>query len=67
MLAFVAAGDVAAELGGAAGLDGGHHLQLAQAQMAGVGQAEGLAVGGQDVGHLQGWPHRLRPAAASGG
>ena len=65
-LAAVTARDVAAELGGAAGLDGRHHLELAQAQVSGVRSAVGLAVGAQDVGHLQGWPHGLTPAAASG-
>jgi hypothetical protein len=34
--------------------------------MPGMGTAEGLAMGAQDVGHLQGWPRHgpVRPAAA---
>jgi hypothetical protein len=64
--AVVAARDMAAEHGGAAGLDGRHDLELAEAQMPGMGTAEGLAMGAQDVGHLQGWPRHgpVRPAAA---
>ena len=44
-LTGLAAGDVAAELGGAAGFDGRHDLELAKAQAPGMGPAEGLAVG----------------------
>ena len=68
MGAVVAARDMAAHLGGAAGFDGRHDLELIKAQASGVGGAEGLAMGAQDVGHLQGWPRhvsRLRPRAAS--
>ncbi len=64
--AVVAARDVVAEGCGAAGLDGRQDLELAEAQMAGMGAAEGLAMGAQlamgarDVGQLQGWPRHGR-------
>ena len=45
--------DMAAERGGAAGLDRRHHLQLAEAQMAGMGRAPGGAVAMEDVCDLQ--------------
>ena len=53
-VAAVLAGlDMAAERGRAAGLDGRHHLQLAEAQMAGMGRAPGGAMAMEDVCDLQ--------------
>ena len=45
--------DMAAERCGAAGLDRRHHLQLAEAQMTGMGRAPGGAMAMEDVGDLQ--------------
>ena len=45
--------DMAAEGGGAAGLDRRHHLQLAEADMAGIGRAPSGAMAMEDVGDLQ--------------
>ena len=53
MAALAAGRDVAAEGGGAAGLDGRHDLQLAKAQMAGPGPAPGRPVGAEDIRDLQ--------------
>ena len=53
--------DVTAKRGGAAGLDRRHHLQLAEAQVAGLGRAPGGAMAMEDVGDLQGRAaHRRR-------
>ena len=59
--AVLAALDVSAERGRAAGLDRRHDLQLAEAHMAGVGSAPRRAMGAKDVGDLQARP---RHAAA---
>ena len=45
--------DMAAEGRGAAGLDRRHHLQLAEAEMTGMGRAPGGAMAMEDVGDLQ--------------
>ena len=59
--AVLAALDVAAERGGAAGLDRRHDLQLGEADMAGVGLAPRRPVGAKDVGDLQGRGRAMRP------
>jgi len=51
--AIFAALDMAAEDGRAAVLDGRHHLELAKAEMPGVGFAPGGAMVMKDVGDLQ--------------
>ena len=51
--AILAALDMAAEGGRAAVLDGRHHLELAKAQMPGIGLAPGGAMAMEDVGDLQ--------------
>ena len=48
--------DVAAERGGASGLDRRHDFQLTEADMIGVGYAPRRAMGAKDVGDLQGRP-----------
>nr|POF04829.1 hypothetical protein CFP56_79053 [Quercus suber] len=54
--------DVAAESRGAAGLDGRHHLELAEADVAGIGGAPSRTVLAEDVRDLQrGTRHRIRP------
>ena len=53
MRAAFAARDMAAERRGAAALDGRHHLQLAEADMAGIGTAPGGAVLAEDVRDFQ--------------
>ena len=54
--------DVASERRGATGLDGRHHLELAEADVAGLGGAPGRTVPAEDVGDLQrGTRHRIRP------
>ena len=62
--AVLAALDVAAERGGAAGLDRRHDLQLAEAHMAGVGLAPRRPMGVKDVGDLQAVTRGPRHAAA---
>jgi len=53
-VAAVLAGlDVTAKGCGAAVFDRGHHLHLAEAQMAGMGRAPGGAMTMEDVGDLQ--------------
>ena len=54
--AVLAALNVSAERGGAAGLDRRHDLQLAEADMAGVGLAPRRPMGAKDVGDLQARP-----------
>ena len=54
--AVLAALDVSAERGGATGLDRRHDLQLAEADVAGVGLAPRRPVGAKDVGDLQARP-----------
>jgi hypothetical protein len=48
--AVLAALDVSAELGGSTGLDRRHDLQLAEADMAGIGLAPRRPMGAKDVG-----------------
>jgi hypothetical protein len=43
-----------AECSRAAGLDGAHHLELAEAHVAGMGSAPSHPVGAEDVRHLEG-------------
>jgi hypothetical protein len=45
--------DMAAESRGSATLDGRHHLELAEADMTGMGFAPGSAMIAEDVGDLQ--------------
>jgi hypothetical protein len=59
--AVMAALDVSAERGGAAGLDRRHDLQLAEAHVTGVALSPRRPMGAKDVGDLQG---RSRHAAA---
>ena len=61
-VATVLAGrDVAAERRGAATLDGRHHLELAEAEVAGVGLAPGRAMGAEDIRDLEPFPgHETR-------
>ena len=62
--AILAALDMTAEGSRAAALDGRHHLELAQAQMPGIGLAPGGAMVMKDVGDLQpGAAHRRRARA----
>ena len=66
--ALLAARDMPAESRRAAGLDGRHHLELAEAHMAGVGSAPGRPVGAEDVRDLQcrrGQERRFTRAASS--
>ena len=61
MAAVLAALDMSAEGGGAAGLDRRHDLELAEAEVAGMGRPKGGAVSAEDVGDLEGGPHRGQP------
>ena len=56
--AVLAAFDVAAERGGAAGLDGRHRLELGETDMSGLRRAPGRPMSTEDVGNLQRRPHR---------
>src|SRR5437879_12213551 len=60
--AILAALDMAAEGGRSAALDGRHHLELAKAQMPGIGLAPGGAMVMKDVGDLQPRAAHRRPA-----
>ena len=62
--AVLAALDMAAERGGATGLDRRHDLQLAEAHMAGVGLAPRRPMGAKDVGDLRAVTRGPRHAAA---
>ena len=53
MAAVLAALDMTAEGRRAALLDGRHHLELAEADMPGIGPAPGGSVAMEDVGDLQ--------------
>ena len=59
--------DMAAKLRRAAGFDGGHRFQLAEAQMPGVGLAPGSARGcgryPQPQARDAAWPEALKPWA----
>ena len=63
--AVLAARDMSAERRRAAALDRRHHLQLAEAHMAGIGLAPCRAVAAEDVRDLQRWTRHAR--RASGG
>jgi hypothetical protein len=52
---------VAAKRCGAAGLDGRHDLELAEAEMAGMGRPKGGAVSAEDVGDLERGAHGGQP------
>jgi hypothetical protein len=57
--AVVAGLDVTAQRGGAAVLDGRHDLELAEAQMPGMGCAIGGPGATEDIGDLERGAHRL--------
>ena len=61
MAAVLAALDVAAEGGSAAGFDGRHDLELAEAEVAGMGRPIGGSVPAEDVGDLERGSHRSQP------
>ena len=61
--AVLACLDMTAEGCGAAGLDRRHHLQLAEAQMTGMGRAPGGAMAMEDVGDLQRRAAHRRPGS----
>ena len=61
MAAVLAAFDMATNGGGAAGLDRRHHLDLAQAHMAGMRRAPGWSMNPEDIGDLKRWSHRDQP------
>src|ERR1700704_5804908 len=59
--ALLAARDMPAESRGAAALDRRHHLQLAEAHMAGIGPAPCRAVVAEDIRNLQRWTRHEEP------
>jgi len=59
--AVLAALDMAAEGGCAASLDGRHDLELAEADMAGMGRAPSGPVSAEDVGDLERGTHGGQP------
>jgi len=59
--AVLAALDMTAEGGGTAGLDGRHDLELAEAEVAGMGRPKGGAVSAKNVGDLERGAHRGQP------
>jgi hypothetical protein len=61
-LVVLAARDVPAERCRAAVLDRRHHLELAEADMAGVGPAPRRSIAAEDIRHLQPWTLQQRPA-----
>ncbi len=61
MAAVLAPLDVAAEGGGAASLDGRHDLELAKADVTGMGRPKGGSVATEDVGDLQRRAHCGQP------
>src|SRR5438477_3674749 len=63
--ALLAARDMAAESRGAAALDRRHHLELAEAHMAGVGFTPRRSMAAEDIRNLQPWTRH--PRRASGG
>jgi hypothetical protein len=63
--ALLAARDMPAERRRAAALDRRHHLQLAEADMAGIGPAPCRTVAAEDIRDLQRWTRHAR--RASGG
>ena len=60
--AVLAGRDMATERGGSATLDGGHHFQLAKAQVTGIGVTPSGASGTEDVRDLQPFPGHDAPA-----
>ncbi len=61
MAAVLAALDMTAESGGAAGFDGRHGLDLAEAEVTGMGRPKGGTVSAEDVGDLERGSHRGQP------
>ena len=61
-LRVLSARDMAAERCGAAVLDRRHHLELAEADMAGVGLAPRRSMAAQDIRNLQLWTYQERRA-----
>src|SRR5215469_8806699 len=61
-LVVLAARDMPAERCGAAVLDRRHHLELAEADMAGIGLAPCLAMAAEDIRNLQPWTCQQRRA-----
>src|SRR3981081_2887790 len=59
--ALLAARDMSAERRGAAALDCRHHLQLAEADMAGIGPAPCRAVVAEDIRNVQRWTRHEEP------
>jgi hypothetical protein len=55
MRAVLAARDMAAEGRRAAALDRRHHLELAEAHMAGIGLTPCRSMAAEDIRHLQPW------------
>ena len=64
-LVVLAARDMAAERCRAAALDRRHHLELAEADMAGIGLAPRRSMAAEDIRNLQPWT--CQAARASGG
>jgi hypothetical protein len=64
-LLVLAARDMTAERCGAAGLDRRHHLELAEAHMAGIGLAPCRSMAAEDIRNLQLWS--CHPRRALGG
>ena len=65
MAAVLAAFDMAAECGGAAALDRRHHLELGQADMAGIRRTPRWSMNSKDIGDLERWSHRDQPPGSS--
>ena len=63
----LAARDMAAERRRAAALDRRHHLELAEADMTGIGLAPRRPVAAEDIRDLQRWTRPWRAAAQAGG
>jgi hypothetical protein len=61
-LVVLAARDMPAERCRAAVLDRRHHLELAEADMAGVGQAPRRSMAAENIRNLQPWTLQQRPA-----
>src|SRR5256885_5091276 len=62
VFALLAARDMPAESRRAAALDRRHHLQLAEAHMAGVGSAPCRSMAAEDIRDLQSWARHARRA-----
>jgi hypothetical protein len=65
MAAVLAAFDMAAECGGAAALDRRHHLELGQADMAGIRRTPRWSMNSKDIGDLERWSHRDQSPGSS--